>query len=77
MFLGVAFYTFVVGSMTSVITESQTIMDNLQAKLKALDDFAEESSLDPEIHTGITNFLSNNYVELFQRIDEEAMIQEL
>lgn len=74
MFLGVAFYTFVVGSMTSVITESQTTQDNLQAKLKALDDFAEDTDLNPEIHTGITNFLSNNYVELFQRIDEEAMI---
>jgi hypothetical protein len=77
MFIGVAFYSFVVGSLTSVITAVQSQQENLFGKLKALEEFAKETNLDPDLHSQIKNFLTNNYLELFSRIEEEALINEL
>jgi CRP-like cAMP-binding protein len=77
MFIGVAFYSFVVGSLTSVITDIQSNEDNLIAKIKALDEFSRDTNLDKDLHKRIEKFLVNNYVELFARVDEEAMISEL
>jgi len=77
MFIGVAFYSFVVGSLTSVITDIQSQEDNLIAKIKALDEFSRDTNLDKDLHKRIEKFLLNNYVELFSRIDEDAMISEL
>ena len=65
MFIGVAFYTFVVGSLTTIITENQSQQENLNAKLKALEDFSADAKLDPRIHSQIRNFLSNNFKEMF------------
>jgi CRP-like cAMP-binding protein len=77
MFIGVAFYSFVVGSLTSVITDIQSQEDNLIAKLKALDEFARDTNLDKELHKRVQKFLVNNYVELFSKMDEEQLIQEM
>lgn len=77
MFIGVAFYTFVVGSLTTIITDSQTMQDILNAKLMALDEFAEKTNLEKSMHRQIRMFFSNNYKELFQRVDEEQMQKEL
>ena len=51
MFLGVAFYSFVVGSLTSVITAEGDQQGNLVIKLKALEEFANETSLELDLHT--------------------------
>jgi len=77
MFVGVSFYSFVVGSLTSVITDTATQEDNLISKLNALEDFAKETELDPDLHKRVEKFLINNYIELFSRVDEESMISEL
>ena len=50
MFIGVAFYSFVVGSLTSVITAVQSQQENLVSKLKALEEFATETRLDHDLH---------------------------
>lgn len=77
MFLGVAFYSFVVGSLTSVITAEGSQQENLIGKLKALEEFAQETNLDIDLHSQVKTFLLNNYNELFSRVDEEALINEL
>jgi len=77
MFLGVAFYSFVVGSLTTVMTSVHDSQENLQNKLNALEDFSKESQLDDDLHFRVKNFLINNHTELFARIDEDQMIQEL
>lgn len=77
MFLGVAFYSFVVGSLTSVITAEGSQQENLIGKLKALEEFAHETNLDMDLHSQVKTFLLNNYNELFSRVDEEALINEL
>jgi hypothetical protein len=51
MFLGVAFYSFVVGSLTSVITAEGSQQENLIGKLKALEEFALETRLDIDLHS--------------------------
>lgn len=45
--------------------------------MKALEEFAKDSNLDPELHSQIKNFMLNNYLELFARMDEETLINEL
>ena len=61
MFLGVIFYTFVVGSMTTLATTGNKAAEQLDQKLSALDDFKEEVGLDGEIYKNIKNFMVNNY----------------
>ena len=47
MAFGVAFYSIVVGSLTSIITDQLFSEDNIQNKLKALEEFAVEFKLEP------------------------------
>jgi len=61
MFLGVGFYTIVVGSLTSYVTQQGTVNEDLGDKLRALDSFRMESNLDNELHKLIKKFLLNNY----------------
>jgi hypothetical protein len=53
MTLGAAFYTVVVGSLTSVIIDSNSVDEELNRKLKALEMFAVQSNLDYELHQNI------------------------
>ena len=53
------------------------MLDNLNAKIRALDDFSSKANLDEEINLQIRNFMSNNYREIFSKVDEDAMIYEL
>ena len=43
----------------------------------ALDDFAVETGLDPELHQRIKKFMLMNHKELFSRVDIEAMFMDL
>lgn len=77
MFLGVAFYSFVVGSLTNMLTTLLVDQENLIHKIKSLDEFAKESKLDETLYNRVKNFIYNNHNELFSKIDEEALINEL
>lgn len=77
MGIGVAIYSIVVGSLTSLISDEYFSNENLAMKLKALEQFREESDLDQELYDKLRSFISNNYYELFQRIDEDSMLNEL
>lgn len=51
-----------------------------QNKLKALEDFSKETNLyreDEELQNQIRQFLINNYLELYAKVDEEALLSEL
>ena len=45
--------------------------------MKALENFAKETDLDPELWQRLRLFLLNNYNELFSKTDEENLLQEL
>jgi hypothetical protein len=46
MFIGVAFYSVVVGSLTSMLVDEEVTEESLNAKLKALEEFSVTSGLD-------------------------------
>lgn len=86
MIFGVGFYSFVIGNLTSIIANENANSENLyvirfanifQNKLKALEEFAKKTKLPEELHFKIRQFLENNYNELFSRIDENQLLQEL
>jgi hypothetical protein len=45
--------------------------------LKALEEFAEQTGLPDELHNKLRQFLENNFSDLFSRIDENLLLQEL
>jgi len=50
IFVGVAFYSITVGSLTSFITQKGTHNEELANKMTALDEFAKQVQLNEEIH---------------------------
>ena len=77
MFLGVVFYSFVVGSLTTIMTTDNKAKELLIKQLAALDQFKDEANLDVTVYDGIYNFLINNHEEVFAVMDEGAMINNL
>lgn len=45
--------------------------------MKALEEFAEQTGLPDDLHNKLRQFLENNFSELFSRIDEQQLLQEL
>ena len=45
--------------------------------MKALEEFAAKTGLPEDLNTKIRQFLENNYDELFTRIDEKQLVNEL
>lgn len=77
MGFGVAFYSIVLGTMTSILTEQMFNQESLQNKLKAFSKFKEETNLDRELYERIRMFMQNNYNDMNRMIDEETMLNEL
>jgi len=49
MFFGVGYYTFLIGSVTSMISAELENTESLNYKLKVLEDFYKESGMDDEL----------------------------
>lgn len=77
MVIGVAFYSFTVGSISSTLASSQSSIDDLEAKLKALDDFKKTMGLPDELFIKIRQYLLNNYRTIYNNIAEEQLLKEL
>lgn len=45
--------------------------------MKALEEFALQTNLPEDLNFKIRQFLENNYEELFSRIDEKQLVNEL
>jgi hypothetical protein len=46
MFIGVAFYSVVVGSLTSMLVDDEVQQESLNSKLKALEEFSVTSGIE-------------------------------
>ena len=77
MVTGVIFYSILVASVTSNITAETSHKDNLSKSLKALEDFAKETNLEDELAGKIRQFLLNNQEDLFSKVEEEHLLNEL
>jgi len=64
MFLGVMFYSFVVGSLTTVMTSENKAQEVLSKQLDALDEINQKIVLDEEVYNNIKKFLLNNNSEV-------------
>jgi hypothetical protein len=77
MFIGVAFYSVVVGSLTSMLVDDEVQQESLNSKLKALEEFSVSSGLEPSLKNDIKNFLQNNYYDFFLKVEIETLTNEL
>ncbi len=50
MIFGVGFYSFVIGSLTSIIANDTMNTENLYNRLKALEEFAKKTKLPEDLH---------------------------
>lgn len=60
MTLGVCFYSFNIGSFTSIIQAKRETKAAVDVKVQSLNDFAKKSHLDPEITKKMRLFIENN-----------------
>lgn len=77
MFVGVAFNSITIGALTNVLIDNFTKEENLHTKIRALEQFALDTKLYPELHRSIRKFLFNNYKELFLKVDYDHLLDEL
>lgn len=71
MMFGVSFYSFLVGSITSILAAEARDTETLPSKIRQLEDFSNASAIDDDLYQKIRTFLLNNYVELSSKIDEQ------
>lgn len=60
---GVAFYSFTIGNLQSIISTIDANSSGLAAKLTTLNNFAKQSKLPDNIANKIKKFLENNSIE--------------
>lgn len=64
MLFGVAFYSFVIGNIQSIMTKSAENTEDLVTKLKALEDFKKKNKLKVGVYFRIKKFVELNYKDL-------------
>jgi hypothetical protein len=77
MVAGVVFYSLLVASVTSNIAAQTSHIDNLTTTLKALETFSKDEGLDDEINNKVRQFLLNNQADLFSKVEEEKLLNDL
>jgi len=75
--IGVAYQSILVGSLTSGVTEVYDEKRAHESYLTALDNFAEKHDFDKVTLANIRDFIYNNFKEMNERADQDAMIGEL
>ncbi|CAI2375652.1 unnamed protein product [Moneuplotes crassus] len=64
MIFGVAFYSFVIGNIQSIITKMDGDTEDLVNKLKALENFKKNTGLKNSVYIRIKKYLEQNYNDL-------------
>jgi len=75
--IGIAFYQIAFGQIISIIQQHASGANILDQKIKALEDFQKESNLDDDLYHNIRQFMINNFMDLFIKVDEEDLLNEL
>ena len=78
MAIGVGFYSFTIGNLSSIISDIAFKAALLQERIEAMQGFMKRNpTLPPEIEQKIRRFLQNNHKERLQKFDQEKLINEL
>lgn len=72
-----AFYSFAIGNLQSIISHIDATSSELAAKLNTLTNFARNSKLPDFITSKIKKFLENNNVENISMQESKAMLDQL
>lgn len=70
MGFGCAYYSFIIGTLSSMIESNDIMNTELITKLKAIAEFAKRTGLPVDIYMKIKSFVENNFFYLFSK-DEE------
>lgn len=74
MIFGVAFYSFVIGNIQSIITKIDEDTEDLVNKLKALEKFKKKNNLKESVYRRIKKFLEQNYNNLKWTMDFDELL---
>jgi hypothetical protein len=74
MIFGVAFYSFVIGNIQSIITKIDEDTEDLVNKLKALEKFKKQNNLKESVYRRIKKFLEQNYNNLKWTMDFDELL---
>lgn len=74
MVFGVAFYSFVLGNIQSIITKMDEDTEDLTKKLKALEKFKKKHKLKHSVYMRIKRFLEKNYNDLKWTMDFDTFL---
>ncbi len=78
MMIGVFFYSFTIGTLTSVLGRIDTRSSQLRDKLEVIEVFCNESKINPELKKKIKEALDyNSYKNAFSWIEKYAIFNEL
>jgi len=78
MFIGVGFYSFTIGSLSSFLTSIDTRESVLSAKMAAIQEFAKETGISPECKLKIRNAIRyNTYKQGTVWSDKHSLFNEL
>jgi hypothetical protein len=77
MILGVAFYSFTIGSLQSIINNIDVKAQELQVKLRTLTGFAKRNNLPEQLVGKIKRFLENNNTDVLSISEYKELLNEL
>ena len=69
MIIGVGFYSFTIGNLSSIINTIDVKAAHLQQKLNILTEFAKRTKLPDDVQNRIKRFLENNHNEHLSLFD--------
>jgi len=77
MIIGVGFYSFTIGNLSSIFNSIDVKAAQLQLKLNVLADFAKRTKLSEEIQNRIKLFIENNYTEHSAMSEQRILLSEV
>ena len=77
MIFGVAFYSFTIGNLASIIASIDVKAAHLKEKLNLLSEYSRKVNLPPSVENRIKKFLENNHAELLHQYDQNNLLDAL
>jgi CRP-like cAMP-binding protein len=70
MLVGVAFYSFIIGNFSSIITSNTALQQSVQFRVAGLAELSRKAKIPYSVTKKIKTFIENNFKSLFNQDDE-------
>ena len=77
MLVGVAFYSFIIGNFSSIITSHTALQQSVQFRVAGLAELSRKAKIPYSVTKKIKTFIENNFKSLFNQDDEAQLVQML